>query len=49
MPRIAERLEFMNAKAVKVCIKAGSGRSPGHKNLCVSANFHSSYFEKGNS
>jgi hypothetical protein len=31
MPRIAEQLEFMKARAVTVCVKAGIGRKVGHK------------------
>ncbi len=31
MPRITEKLEFVTGRAVKVCEKAGIGRSPGHK------------------
>jgi hypothetical protein len=31
MPRIAEKLEFMKVKAVKVCAKARIGRKVGHK------------------
>ena len=31
MPRIAEKLEFMKGRAVKVCAKAGIGRKVGHK------------------
>ena len=31
MLRIAEKLEFMTGRAVKVCTKAGIGRKAGHK------------------
>ncbi len=31
MCKVAEELEFMMMSAVKVCPKAGIGRSPGHK------------------
>ncbi|MHC4479133.1 MAG: hypothetical protein ACYTEL_26205 [Planctomycetota bacterium] len=31
MQRIAEELEFMKGRAVKVCAKAGIGRKAGHK------------------
>jgi hypothetical protein len=31
MFEIAEKLEFMKVRVVKVCAKAGIGRSPGHK------------------
>ena len=31
MQRIAEKLEFLTGRAVKVCVKAEIGRSPGHK------------------
>jgi hypothetical protein len=31
MPRIAEKLEFVTGRAVKVCAKAGIGRKAGHK------------------
>jgi len=34
MTKISEKLEFMNMRAVKVCTKAATGRSPGHKNPC---------------
>jgi hypothetical protein len=34
MPRIAEKLEFMKARAVKVCAKRGIGRKAGLKNPC---------------
>ncbi|MCD6297555.1 MAG: hypothetical protein J7M30_10410 [Deltaproteobacteria bacterium] len=33
MPRITEKLEFVTGRAVKVCEKAGIGRSPGHKKM----------------
>jgi hypothetical protein len=39
MCKVAEELEFMMMRAVKVCPKAGIGRSPGHKNPCLRANF----------
>lgn len=32
MPRIAEKLEFIKIRAVKVCTKAMTGSSPGHNN-----------------
>jgi hypothetical protein len=31
MQRIAEKLEFMKMRAVKVCTKAGVGRRPPNK------------------
>jgi hypothetical protein len=31
MPRIAEKLEFMNVRAVTVCAKARIGRKVRHK------------------
>ena len=34
MPIIAEKLECMTGRAVKVCAKAGIGRKAGHKK-CV--------------
>jgi hypothetical protein len=34
MCEVAEKLEFMMMRAVKVCPKAGVGRRPGHKNPC---------------
>jgi len=49
MCEIAEKLEFMKMRAVKVCTKAGDGRSPGNKNPYFRAYFQSSCFEKGNS
>jgi len=33
MPRIAEKLEFMTGRAVKVCAKAGIGRKTGQKSV----------------
>jgi len=39
MPRIAEKLEFMKGRAVKVCTKTATGRSPEHKNPYFRANF----------
>jgi hypothetical protein len=39
MPRIAEKLEFMKVRAVKVCAKAGIGKKAGHKKPCFPANF----------
>jgi len=44
MCEVAEKLEFMKMRAVKVCPKAGVGRSPGHKNPCFRANFRKSGF-----
>ena len=32
MPRIAEKLEFMTGRAVKVCTKAVNESSSGHNN-----------------
>ena len=32
MPRIAAKLEFMKVRAVTVCAKVGTGRSPEHNN-----------------
>jgi hypothetical protein len=40
MPRIAEKLEFMNGRTVKVCTKAGIGRKAGHQKQCYYRNFH---------
>ena len=39
MPRIAEKLEFMKGRAVRVCAKAGIGRKAGYKKTCFHANF----------
>jgi len=39
MCEVAEKLECMMMRAVKVCPKAGVGRRPGHKNPCFRANF----------
>jgi hypothetical protein len=34
MPRIAEKVEFITARAVKVCAGTGIGRSLGHNIQC---------------
>jgi len=34
MPRIAEKLDFIKAGAVMVCLEAGTGRSLGHNIQC---------------
>jgi hypothetical protein len=39
MIRIAEKLEFMTERAVKVCTKACIGRKTGHKKPCFPAIF----------
>jgi len=39
MIRIAEKLEFMTERAVKVCTKAGIGRKTGHKKTCFHVDF----------
>jgi hypothetical protein len=39
MKRIAEKLEFMTGRAVKVCTKACIGRKTGHKKPCFPAIF----------
>jgi len=39
MLRIAEKLEFMTGRAVKVCKKACIGRKTGHKKPCFPAIF----------
>jgi len=31
MRKIAEKLEFMNSRAVKICVKVGIGRKVRHK------------------
>jgi hypothetical protein len=49
MREIAEKLEFMNARAVKVCTKKVTGRSPGHKNLCCCATLEQNCCGKGKS
>jgi len=40
MTRIAEKLEIMTGRAVKVCAKAGIGRKAGHQKPCSSRDFH---------
>ena len=39
MRKIAEKLEFMKARAAKVCAKVGIGRKVRHKKPCIPANF----------
>ncbi len=46
MTKIAEKLEFMRGRAVKVCAKAGVGRSQGHKKTCFCVNFQKICLEK---
>jgi len=45
MPRIAEKLDFMTGRAVKVCTEAGTGRKAGHKKPCFPAIFQRNRFE----
>jgi hypothetical protein len=49
MPRIAEKLESMKVRAVKVCAKAEIGRKAGHKKTCFHANFQKNCLEIENS
>jgi len=49
MPRIAEKLEFIKGRAVKVCTKAGIGRKVGHQKPCYYRNFHKNHLENENS
>ena len=39
MSRIAERPEFMNARAVEVCAKTGFERNVRHKKACIRRQF----------
>jgi len=39
MARIAEKIEFMTARAVKVCTKVGIERKVGHKKACIRRQF----------
>jgi len=48
MGEISEKLEFMKTREVKVCTKAGVGRSPGHKKPCFCVNFQPSRLGKEN-
>jgi len=38
MIRIAEKLGFMKAQSVTVCVRIGIGRKVGHKKPCILAN-----------
>jgi len=46
MPRIAEKLEFVTGRAVKVCAKAGIGRKAGHKKYVFIRIFRKTASEK---
>ena len=46
MPRIAEKLGFVTVRAVKVCEKAGIGRSRGHKKNVFMQIFNKTVLEK---
>ncbi len=46
MPRIAEKLEFMKGRAVKVYAKAGIGRKAGHKKSVFVQIFNKTVSEK---
>ena len=48
-PEIAEKLEFIKVRAVKVCTKAWTGRSPEHKNLGFRVNSRKNCLGKGKS
>jgi hypothetical protein len=39
MLTIAEKLGFIKARSVTVCVKTGLGRKVGHKKPCIPANF----------
>ncbi|HUT28290.1 MAG TPA: hypothetical protein VMX13_00755 [Sedimentisphaerales bacterium] len=49
MPRIAERLDFIKAGAVMVCLEAGTGRNLGLKNPILPENSLKKCPGKGNS
>jgi len=49
MQRIAEKLEFMKGRVVKVCTKAVIGRKAGHQKPCYYRNFHKNFLENENS
>jgi hypothetical protein len=46
MPRIAEKLEFMTGRVVKVCTKVGIGRKVGHKKRAFVQIFNKTVSEK---
>jgi hypothetical protein len=46
MPRVAEKLEFMTRRAVKVCTKAGIGRKVGHEKRGFVQIFNKAVWEK---
>ena len=48
MPRIAEKLELVKVRAVKVCAKVGIGRKAGHKKPCFPAIFQRNRLENEN-
>jgi len=39
MRKIAEKFEFMNSRAVKICVKVGIGRKVRHKKPCIRSQF----------
>jgi len=49
MPIIAEKLESMKGRAVRVCEKAGIGRKAGRQKPCYYRNFHKNCLENENS
>jgi len=49
MCEVAEKFEFMMMRAVKVCPKAGVGRSLGLKNPCFRTNLQQNRRGKGKS
>jgi len=46
MLKIVEKLEFMKTRAVEVCAKVGTGRSPEPKNQYFHANFWKNSYRK---
>jgi len=46
MQRIAEKLEFIKGRAVKVCAKAGIGRKAGYKKSVFVQIFNKTVSEK---
>jgi hypothetical protein len=49
MRKIAEKLEFMNARAVKVCTRTGILSSQGSKNLVFHQKLQRNCLKKGKS
>ena len=45
MRKIAEKLDLIKARAIKVCAKVGIERKVGHKKACIPANFQQSFLK----